>query len=82
MVVASGGSGPFSRNETEAAVARANQYCAEKGQAATISGTNTTGVPGWTQSRSNVQLMCADEKSQQPSVLRPDQVTTGAQAIH
>ena len=58
MVTASGASGPFSKNELDAAVERANKFCASKGQTATIAGTDNHGVPGWTQIRSTVNFTC------------------------
>ena len=78
MVTASGVSGPFSQNEMEAAVIKANHFCASKGQVATIAASNNQGVPGWTQIRATVQFTCTEANQQQPSVLRPDNgITTG-----
>lgn len=59
MVIASGVSGPFSKNEMEAAVIKANQFCASKGQTATIAASDNQGTPGWTQIRATVQFACA-----------------------
>ena len=72
MVTASGGSGPFSQNEMEAAIIKANQFCVSKRQVATIAETNNQGVPGWTQIRATVQFTCTDADQQRPAVLRPD----------
>jgi hypothetical protein len=58
MVTASGVSGPFSKNELDAAVIKANKFCASKGQIATIAGTESHGTPGWTQIRATVQFTC------------------------
>lgn len=58
MVTASGVSGPFSKNELDAAVIQANKFCASKGQTATIAGSENHGVPGWTQIRATVQFEC------------------------
>jgi len=59
VVIASGVSGPFSKNELQAALERANKFCASKGQTATVSGTDNQGVPGWSQIRSTVNFSCS-----------------------
>lgn len=74
MVTAIGANGPFSENGLEAAIKKANKFCVDRKQVATISETSASRQVPFIAPPSNVvvQFFCTDIDQQQPAVLRPD----------
>jgi hypothetical protein len=71
MVTATTGS--LSEDAHVAAIRKANEYCNQRGLAATITETTTSGGPrGWMPVSVTAQFACTDLEHQQPAVLRPD----------
>ena len=74
IVTAVGANGPFSQNGLEAAIIKANQFCQDRKQVATIAETSATRQVPFLAPPSNVvvQFLCTDADQQRPAVLRPD----------
>lgn len=74
VVTAIGANGPFSQNGLEAAIIKANKFCLDRSQVATIAETSASRQVPFVAPPSNVtvQFFCTDKDQQRPAVLRPD----------
>ena len=48
------------------AVKRANEFCANKGKTMVLTGSQSSGVQGWTPQNSEVTFTCADAPAKKP----------------